>query len=90
MANNMEWYYVTALDRVDNAGIRDRYFPMSGPFDTKEEAELHVDAVRRYCESVDPRAIFMAWGVSKYACDLPGKLESLGINVTSKATGASS
>lgn len=36
-----------------------------GPYDSKEEAETHVSEGRGLAESVDPRAVFDAFGVSR-------------------------
>jgi biotin carboxylase len=51
-------YFVTAID-----GLR-RYF-LAGPWPTHAEALAQVDAVRRFAEQTDPRAVWMAYGTAR-------------------------
>ena len=51
-------YYVTAID-----GDR-RYF-LAGPWPEHTQALAQVDAVRRFSEPTDPRAVWMSYGTAR-------------------------
>lgn len=51
-------YYVTAVDGPY------KYF-LAGPWLTHVEALTQVEAVRRFAEEVDPRAVWMAFGTAR-------------------------
>lgn len=59
----------------------DKFFPIAGPFATKEEADgIHSQAARAACE-VDARTWWMTWGVASFhEGSIRGKLnEILGV-----------
>ena len=51
----MKYYYVSAIDGPKS-------YLMAGPYTTHDEALADVDLVQMFCESVDDRSIWMAWG----------------------------
>lgn len=69
-------FYVTAIDN------KDRVFVMSGPHDSKDNAESIVKDVKEIVIEYDRRGIWMSWGVSRIDSEgLIGRLEQLGIGV---------
>lgn len=64
-------WYVYVSDRIDNAGINDRYGLLAGPFDTKDQADAKFDVAVEKAEEVDSRAVFYRFGVCR--CTLDGK-----------------
>jgi hypothetical protein len=55
-------YYVTAID-----GQR-KYF-LAGPWPEHAQALAQVDAVRRFAEPTDPRAVWMTYGTARQTLD---------------------
>lgn len=56
-------YFVTAIDWPHR-----RYF-LAGPWLEHAQALAQVDAVRRFAERTDPRAVWMAYGTARQPLD---------------------
>lgn len=70
-----EFFYVTAIDGP-------KVFPLAGPYNTREEAEVKVDPARDIAMDFERnasagRAAFMSYGVTKLTARLPRR-SSLG------------
>lgn len=73
-------WYVYVCDRIDNAGINDRYGCLAGPFSSKELADTHFDTAMKKAEELDPRAVFYRFGVCRVMIpgfNKPGTLNNL-------------
>lgn len=65
-----EGFYVTVMDRAHAGGplaTGTRVGRLLGPYSTKPDAEQDVPAGRRLAEQVNDRAVWYAYGVTRYA-----------------------
>lgn len=81
----IEGFYVTVMDRTHGGGpvaTGTRTGRLLGPYSTKADAEHDVPTGRRLAQEVNDRAVWYAYGVTRYAVPAgaalpPGRLNQL-------------